>query len=278
MRKNLIVIVALALLAVPQVLAGDSDSDRGYLGVTLSMKQMIHDGHVMEKSSGLVVGQVLPGGAAELAGLEKGDKIVAVDGRDVDDMDSLHEAMGSRRKGDRISVTVLRDGSEQTFGLELAAMPSKKRLHVERFGARVDHGKDRAFMGIESQPVGSQLADYFGVEGGILVTKVIDGTAAAAAGIEAGDVIVAWGDSPISKVHDLHEALAAAKPGDEVALSISRRGAESRTFVTLGSAADYKKHHHEMHGAHEGELHIDTDHDHHVDVKVIEVEKKRGGE
>ena len=63
----------------------------------------------------------------------------------------------------------------------------------------------------------------------------VEGTPADEAGLVAGDVVVAWNDTPIRAQHDIHQLISTARPGDEVELLVSRRGVESPTFITLVS-------------------------------------------
>ena len=241
MRRNWI--VAALLLLAPLAWADKSDLNRGYLGVELQTTESIHkDGVSVQDDAGILLSKVMYSGPADLAGLRADDRIVAIEGRQVSGLLDLKHAMIRTQKGDRVSVTVERDGSEQTFDVVLGELP-RRRTKVERFGMRVEQAEDRAFVGIESQPVEDQLAEYFGVEGGILVTRVVEGSAAQKAGIEAGDVIVAWGDAPLRKAHDVHEMISRSKPGDEIVLSVSRRGVESLTFVTLDAASDHMEKH-----------------------------------
>lgn len=239
MRRDLI--IAALLLMAPLAWADKGDGNRGYLGVELQTTESIHkDGVPVQEGVGILLSNVMSGGPADIAGLRADDRIVAVDGNEVHGMVDLKHAMIRTQEGDRVSVTVERDGSEQTFDVVLGELP-RKHVTVERTGMLVEHAENRAFVGIESQPVDDQLAEYFGVEGGILVTRVVEGSAAQKAGIEAGDVIVAWGDTPLRQSNDVHEMISGAKPGDEVALSVSRRGVESVTFVTLDAASDHMK-------------------------------------
>ena len=267
--RRILIIAALALLA-PLASAGKTDSDRGYLGVSLQIVESIEkDGQPVQDGVGVFVEQVMPGGAADSAGLQAEDRIVAIDGREIQDIGSLKKTLADARRGDRVSVTVERDEHERTFDVVLGEMP-EKLVNVERFGVLLQRVGERAFLGIESQPVESQLADYFGVEGGILVTRVVEGTPAEQAGIEAGDVIVSWGDTPVRGRHDVQELISRVKPGDEVELSISRRGVVSRTFVTLDNAANHLEKHANV--PHEGllrKIHED-------DVKFKVKESKHG--
>ena len=237
MRRNWI--VAALLLLTPLAWADKGDGNRGYLGVELQTTESIYkNGVLVQDGAGVLLSNVMSGGPADLAGLRADDRIVAIEGRQVSGMLDLKQAMIRTREGDRVSVTVERDGSEQTFDVVLGELP-KRHAKVERYGVLVEQVEDRAFVGIESQPVEDQLAEYFGVEGGILVTRVVEGSAAEKAGIEAGDVIVAWEDTQLRQVHDVHEMISRSKPGDQVALSVSRRGVESLTYVTLDAASDH---------------------------------------
>ncbi len=237
MRQKLILFTL--LLLVPLAWADKPHAGRGYLGVSLHFTESIEkDGVPVSEGVGVFLASVVPDGPADQAGLRPDDRVVAIDGKRIATLMELKHAMLNTRKGDAVAVTVERGDREQTYTVTLGEFP-KKRTNVERFGLRMESLEDRAFVGIESQPVSDQLAEYFGVEGGILVTRVVEGSPADRAGMEAGDVIVAWGDTPLRQVHDVHEMIARSKPGDEVELAVSRRGIESRTFVTLDAASDH---------------------------------------
>lgn len=87
---------------------------------------------------------------------------------------------------------------------------------------------------------------YLGVEGGdsvsgqtgALVASVVPGAPAAAAGLEAGDVILAIDGQPTPTFGDLGVAIRQRAPGDEVDLTVVRGGEEQQLTVTLGSTAD----------------------------------------
>jgi len=246
MRRNLI--IAALLLLAPLDWAEKVDNNRGYLGVALQLTELIHkNGVPAQDGVGVFLSHVVSGGPADLAGLRSDDRVVAIGGRGISTMDEIKKAMMGTQNGDTVSVTVERDDREQTFDVVLGALP-EKHAQVERFGVLLEQIEDRAFVGIESQAVEAQLAEYFGVESGILVTRVVEGSPAYEAGIEAGDVIVAWGDTPLLEQHDIHEMISEANPGDEIELTVSRRGVESRTFVTLDEASNHvEKHLNKLH-------------------------------
>ncbi len=90
----------------------------------------------------------------------------------------------------------------------------------------------RSRLGANTQSLGDQLAEYFGVEDGVLVTSVHEDTPAAEGGLRAGDVIVGLGGEDIDDPGDLREALAEVEPG-EVSVRIVRDGAEQTLTVEL---------------------------------------------
>ena len=82
------------------------DEDAAFLGVGVSDS---------DDPAGALVDDVAPGSPAEDAGLEEGDVIVAVDGDEVDGVESLGEALAARDPGDVVTLTVDRDGTETTL-------------------------------------------------------------------------------------------------------------------------------------------------------------------
>lgn len=70
---------------------------------------------------------------------------------------------------------------------------------------------------------------------GVRVESVVAGGPSAAAGVEAGDVIVAADGSGVATAADLRAALDARKPGDELELTVRRDGDEQTIAVTLGN-------------------------------------------
>ncbi|MFI9758289.1 S1C family serine protease [Streptomyces sp. NPDC051963] len=88
----------------------------------------------------------------------------------------------------------------------------------------------RAALGITGRTV---LDDDYQATG-VAVVEVTKGGAADKAGLAPGDIITELGDTDITTITSLTEALAAEKPGDKTTVTFSRNGAEKTVDVTLG--------------------------------------------
>jgi regulator of sigma E protease len=73
-----------------------------------------------------VVSAVEPGSMAQEVGIRPGDRIVRLEGRRVKTWDGFERQMSGREVGEKVSVTVLRDGSQKTFEGELGADPEDR--------------------------------------------------------------------------------------------------------------------------------------------------------
>jgi len=84
-------------------------------------------------------------------------------------------------------------------------------------------------LGVRVEPLTEQLAEYFRVDGGILVTEVLPDTPAERGGIEAGDVLVRVGGDEVREVGDIRSALREVELPGTVRVEVVRRG-RTRSF------------------------------------------------
>jgi serine protease Do len=89
-------------------------------------------------------------------------------------------------------------------------------------------------LGISIDSLSPQLAEYFGTKDGVLVTSVSDDSAAAKAGVKAGDVITGFNGSTVSDPQDLRRRIQAMDDGGEFTLAVMR----DRKPVTLKGKAE----------------------------------------
>ncbi|MEZ5558350.1 MAG: DegQ family serine endoprotease [Pseudomonadales bacterium] len=98
----------------------------------------------------------------------------------------------------------------------------------------------RGWLGVVIQEVNRDLADSFGLDRphGALVTRVLEDSPAAAAGIREGDIITAFDGKPIDFSSELPHVVGRRKVGSKAKLQVVREGKEITLDVVLGELAD----------------------------------------
>jgi Do/DeqQ family serine protease len=179
---------------------------------------------------GALVSQVSADTPAARAGLKQGDVILAVDGRQVADGNDLRNAVANTAPGKNITVTILRDGRQQSVSARLEAAPSEAEAEVSLEGAaKGEKGK----FGMSVSPITPELAERLSLprsSKGVVVTDVDPDGQAAAADVQPGDVIEQINGKPTGTVNDLRAAL--ERTGDKPNLVLVKRNGTS-LFLTL---------------------------------------------
>lgn len=95
----------------------------------------------------------------------------------------------------------------------------------------------RGRLGVMTQPLSGQLATYFGVPNGVLVTEVTENSPAAKAGMKAGDVITAINGAAVKDTGDILDQVGKVEAGKTVAVEISRDRSKQTLTVTMAPPA-----------------------------------------
>ncbi|HEX6463206.1 MAG TPA: PDZ domain-containing protein [Vicinamibacterales bacterium] len=204
--------------------------------------------------TGVLVEGVDSGGPGDKAGLKSGDAIVEFDGdrvRSVRQFRRLVEesapgravAMVVMRGGQRVTVNVtperwtVRDGFGMLEAPEIVrpALPTPPSPPRSPRPAPAPPAFDffngdspltivarRGRLGLTAEELSGQLAEYFGVKDGVLVKSVQDGSAAAKAGIKAGDVITSINGSHVYDPSDISRAASHMDTGAEFTVEVIR--------------------------------------------------------
>jgi Do/DeqQ family serine protease len=135
--------------------------------------------------------------------------------------------------GDLVGVnTAIFSGSGTSAGVGFAIPAEMVKRVVE--GAVKDGKVIRAWSGVKGQSVDAEIARTMGLSrpGGILVTEVFPGSAAAQAGLRRGDIVTGFGGAPITDYSGLRFQAATRAPGQRVEFSYLRQG---RTLTGQGT-------------------------------------------
>jgi len=159
-------------------------STRAYLGVmaqevTPAIAQAFHETEVR----GALVGDVNPNSPAQKAGLEKGDIILDIDGKPVNNSAELRMHVSLMAPGTKVNVEVFHDGAEKTLPLTLAEMPTETAKNEQPESSSED-----ALQGATVENVTARTAQQLGLPAtatGVMVTNVDPDSKAAESGLRA---------------------------------------------------------------------------------------------
>lgn len=182
---------------------------RGYVGI--SFKELDQDAaealHT-DKTVGLYVDQVAPGGGAEQAGIQKGDIISKVEGATVYESSDLQERVGRLEPGDKIRLTVSRGNEEKNFIVTLKAEAPMPKVAVNKSSEELFNKIGASFV-----PLNNAQKVKFHVNAGVLVTQVRTGGLFDYTEVPTGSVVTQINRHPISSINDIDNALSDLKNG-----------------------------------------------------------------
>ena len=222
----------------------------GHLGISV---RDVEASDAKDAKAGVVIEDVSQGGPADKAGMKSGDTITEFDGERVrstvqftrlvrETPDGRSVPVVLSRGGQRVAVTVTPDraGLLDDFGMRFLDTPSRMLLPtpalptppapprapravrpsepLELFSWVRSPGR----LGITMENLDTQLAEYFGVKDGVLVKSVNEGSAAAKAGLKAGDVITSINGRHIYDSSDVTRALDRIESTGEFTLDVTR--------------------------------------------------------
>ena len=222
---------------------------QGYLGVYITdvdadKAQTLK----LKETRGAVITLIDHDAPAGQIGLKINDVVLALNGQNVDDAEQLRKMLRDLPPGRKVSLEISRDGNIQTVAVQLAdrkvvdhdvwdkidngaddpgAAPSMGILAGGGADAPLTGGFHLPFFGSTLkvgalvEPLTSQMADYLGVAGGLMIKQVARKSEAAAAGFHAFDVILKVGPDTINTSADWDRALR-SNEGKPVQVTILR--------------------------------------------------------
>jgi len=197
---------------------------RAFIGVSFrELNPDIAQELKINTTNGLYVDELVSGGAAEAAGIKPADIITKVNGRTITESSDLQETIGRLQPGDKVELTVLRDGHEKNFNVTLKGETAVAKNLLTNKSAEEIYNK----LGASFQPLGASQKAKFGVKSGVVVTQVRSGKMFDELGIEVGSVITSINQVPVNSSNDIDKAIANIKDGN---LRISGIDPQGGTF------------------------------------------------
>jgi len=207
--------INMATEIVPQ-LQKNGHVTRGWLGVSIQeVTPELAKSFGLDKNKGALVAEVFKASPAEKAGIEQGDIILALNGKEIAESKELSRMMAATPVGDKVALNVLRNGKTITCQVKAGEMEEKDVAAKDT---------PRESLGLTVQEITPDIAQELGLEkaGGVVVAGVEPGSPASDAGIQPGDVIQGVNQKPVRDVDDFAAQIKKAGKQDNILLLIKR--------------------------------------------------------
>ncbi|MCR8959271.1 DegQ family serine endoprotease [Variovorax sp. CCNWLW225] len=199
---------------------------RGLIGVTIgSVSKDVAESLGLGKARGAVVSSVVPGSAADKAGVREGDIITKYGEKVIETPSDLSRSVASTKPGVKSTLTVFRNGSSRELSITVAeGDPETKPTSKRQSDREEPQAKPSSTAGKSIGLVVSDLTDAQKKElkaRGVRIDAATD--AAARAGLREGDVILSVGNIEVTSVKEFESALAKADKNKPLSV-LFRRG------------------------------------------------------
>lgn len=176
---------------------------RGYVGVHIqNLTPSLADSFGLKEHQGALIADVEPNTPAAKAGLKAGDVITKLDGKPVDDANSLTVAVSGTEPGTKLNLQVLRDGSTKDITVTTEQRPNGKSGEEMLSQNSDDSG---VLNGVAVDDLDAEARQQLNIPPrvkGAVITSVDPNSASAQAGLHAGDVILEINHKPVHSAQD----------------------------------------------------------------------------
>jgi serine protease Do len=202
---------------------------RGWIGVQIQpVTQDIAESLGLKKAEGALVAEPQANGPAQKAGIEAGDVITSVDGKEIKDARDLAKRIGGMAPKASVKLTVLHKGTEKVVTLTLGELPNAKEARAN--AGEGDNGADLGKLGLTLAPA-ARVAGAGGE--GVVVTGVDSSGVAADHGFSTGDVILEVAGKSVSTPTDVRDVVASARTEGKRSVLLRVKKGDNMRFVAL---------------------------------------------
>jgi serine protease Do len=199
---------------------------RGRIGVQIQdVNQALANSFGLPKPQGALISSVEPGSPAEKAGLKTGDVVMGVNGKEINQLAELSGAIAATKPGNTARLQIWRDGKKRDVDVKVAELLDQKVAAND--APSPGTAQNAAKLGLTVRELAPEERAQLKTEGGLVVQSASG--AAAKAGIQPGDVILALNDTPVKSIEQLQGLV--KKTDKTVALLIQRD--TSRMYVPI---------------------------------------------
>ena len=205
------------------------DANRAMLGVVTD-----------EDEDGAKITSITKESGAEKAGLKVGDVITKIGDEEINDADDVSEAVREHKPGDKVAITIMRNGKEQKLNAELGKW---KGVRINNLNATIAPVPPHApgtpgpysriySYGGGTPKLGLSVQDTDDGKG-VKVLEVAEESNAAKAGVKKGDVITEINEDEVSSTDEVRQAMRDARDESSIKLRVQRDGKDQTIDVRI---------------------------------------------
>jgi serine protease Do len=199
-------------------LAAKGKVARGWLGVSVQpLTPELAKSFGAKEVKGVLVADVIQESPANRAGLQAGDILLEFDGKKIEAPQDLQRAVGLTSPGKAAKARIWRDKAERTIEVTIGETPDERQ-------ALRPATRGKPLLGLEIRPITPEIAQQLNLRSaeGVIVAGVEEGSPAAEAGIQRGDVIREVNRQKVKALGDFERFTKNLKEGDRVTLLLQR--------------------------------------------------------
>jgi serine protease Do len=204
---------------------------RGYIGVGIeAITPVTAEYYGLDKPQGVFISNVLPGKAADKAGIKAGDIILEVEGMEVNRPNQLQAKVGTFNPGDEISLLLWRNKRKEKIDIVLEGRDDE--VVTAKDNTRESERKVES-LGINVKGMSAQELELFGLDHGVLIQSVDQNSAASRQGLRRGDVVYEIDDKKAESLAELRDYIDSRESGSIIKLHVRSRFQDGSTSDRL---------------------------------------------
>jgi serine protease Do len=215
---------------------------RGFLGVGIRpVDAVTAKAAGLDKAKGVWVENVTKDAAGDKAGVEYGDIILTVDGKEVNSPQELQTTVASKHPGSVVMLGIWRDKKIIEKKAELGSRDEEAETVAEKVkndkgGSDSESDAEKVVtvkeLGVTVKSIDSKIKKRYEVEKGVMVSDIEDMSPAQDRGLKKGDVVTEVGGQKVSTPDQFESSVKKLKPGDAVMLRVKGEDKKMR-FVPI---------------------------------------------
>lgn len=201
--------------------------ERGWIGLTIQdLTPELSCSFKLDSKNGALVGDIIPGGPADAAGIRRGDIVVALQGKPISSADDFRNAVAATPVGSQVQTTVWREGRNQDLTVKMGSQEEEAKILESTVKER---------LGVAVRPLTPNDAQRYDLdsEQGLVVVWVDPQGPMGIAGFEEKDVILQIEDEPVESVEGLAELLGELPHHEKVILLVVDHNTRQTGYLTV---------------------------------------------